>query len=151
MKKTQYTLLFALSAFFVLLNGCKSPEPAVPFADKIKRSYTASQVTEGSTVVYNSTGGTSTKPGYTNFLLDLSNPPVARYRALDGTLATGTYTTVGENQVVLSGLTPVLTSTNGTITFTVTDVGDGTTPTFTRVTPDQKTGNTINIYRLKTP
>lgn len=148
MKKTHYTLLIAISAFFVILAGCKPDAPAVPTADKIKRSYTASSVTEGSTVVYSSTGSTSTKPGYSQFLLDLSNPPTVRYRALDGTTFTGTYAIVGDTQIVLSGLTPAPTGGN-TITFTISDLGDGSTVTLTRTTPDPKTGNTLNVYKLK--
>ncbi len=58
MKKTYYTLFFALSAFFYILTGCKKEEPAVPVADRIKNSYVASSVQEGTTTVYTA-GGTS--------------------------------------------------------------------------------------------
>ncbi len=150
MKKIHYTLLLAFSAFFILLAGCKKPDAVIPTSDKVKRSYTASSVSENGTTVYSSTGSSSTKPGYSQFLLDLSSPPTARYRALDGTLFTGTYT-VTDTQIVLSGLTPVPTGTSGTITFTITDIGDGSAPTLTRTSADQKTGNSTNVYKLKTP
>ncbi len=148
MKKTQYTLLLALGVFFSILSACGTKAPAVvPVADRIKKSYTAESVTEGATVVYTRTG-TSTKPGYSQFLLDLSSPPTVRYRAIDGTLFTGTYAIVGDTQLVLSNLTPQPTGTTGTITFTISDLADGSV-TLTRTTADPKTGNTVNIFRVK--
>jgi hypothetical protein len=149
MKKTYYTLFFALSAFFYILTGCKKPEPVVPVADRIKNSYVASSVLEGSTTVYTAGGTSNTKPGYSLFRLDLSNPPAVRYTAADGTVFTGTYALANnDTQIVLSGLTPQPTGTNGTITFTISELADGTV-TLTRTTPDQKTGNTTNVYKLK--
>ena len=153
MKKTHYTLLLAFSAFFILLVGCKKPDPVVPTADKVKRSYTASSVSEGPSVVYSSTGSTSSKPNYSQFLLDLSSPPTVRYRTFDGILFTGTYT-VTDSQITLNNLTSPSgppTGTGGMIVFNISELGDGTTPTLTRITPDQKTGNTLNVYKLKTP
>lgn len=152
MKKTQYTLLITLSAFFYILTGCKKEEPAVPVADRIKNSYVAASVNEGTATVYTSGGTSNTKPGYSQFRLNLSNPPAVTYTAVDGTVFTGTYTVVGDNQIVLSGLTSSAgqpTGTNGTITFTISDLGDGSAPTLTRTTADPKTGNTTNVYKLR--
>ncbi|ARK10211.1 hypothetical protein [Fibrivirga algicola] len=148
MKKTQYTLLLALSTIFYVLTSCKGTEPAVPVADRIKNNYVAASVLEGSTTVYTSGGTSNTKPGYSQFRLNLSNPPAVTYTAVDGSVFTGTYTVVGDNQIVLSGLTPQPSGTNGTITFTITNLADGTV-TLTRTTPDQKTGNTTNVYNLR--
>jgi hypothetical protein len=149
MKKTQYTFLIALSTVFYILTGCKSDPPAVPVADRIKNSYVASSVTENGTTVYTAGGTANSKPGYSQFKLDLSNPPAARYTAADGTVFTGTYALANnDTQIVLSGLTPQPTGTNGTITFTISELADGTV-TLTRTTPDQKTGNTTNVYKLK--
>lgn len=151
MKKTQYTFLIALSTVFYILTGCKSDPPAVPVADRIKNSYVASSVQEGTTTVYTA-GGTSNIKNYSQFRLNLSNPPAVTYTAFDGTVFTGTYTVVGDNQIVLSGLKNGAgiepTSTNGTITFTISELADGTV-TLTRTTPDVKTGNTTNVYKLK--
>ncbi len=148
MKKTQYTLLIAITAFFYVITGCKKPEPAVPVADRIKNSYVAASVVEGPTTVYIAGGTSNFKPGYSQFRLNLSNPPAVTYTAVDGTVFTGTYTLVGDTQIVLSGLTPQPTGTNGTITFNISDLGDGTV-TLTRTTADQKTGNSTNVYKLK--
>ncbi|HEX9955803.1 MAG TPA: hypothetical protein VGA96_01060 [Fibrella sp.] len=152
MKKTQYTLLIALSAFFYILTGCKKPEPAVPVADRIKNSYVAASVMEGTTTVYTSGGASNSKPGYSQFRLNLSNPPAVTYTAVDGTVFTGTYAlTNNDTQIVLSGLTSTggaPTGTNGTITFAISELGDGTV-TLTRTTADQKTGNTTNVYKLR--
>ncbi|NID11331.1 hypothetical protein F7231_14240 [Fibrella aestuarina] len=114
----------------------------------MKNNYVAASVLEGSTTVYTSGGTSNTKPGYSQFRLNLSNPPAVTYTAVDGSVFTGTYTVVGDNQIVLSGLTPQPSGTNGTITFTITNLADGTV-TLTRTTPDQKTGNTTNVYNLR--
>ncbi|MEZ0487836.1 hypothetical protein [Fibrella aquatica] len=148
MKKTQYTLLLALSTVFYVLTGCGKKEPVVPVADRIKNNYVAASVLEGSTTVYTAGGASNTKPGYSQFRLNLASPPAVTYTALDGTVFTGTYAVVGDNQIVLSSLTPQPTGTNGTITFTISELADGTV-TLTRTTPDQKTGNTTNVYRLR--
>ncbi|MEZ0543084.1 hypothetical protein [Fibrella arboris] len=150
MKKTQYTLLLALSAIFYILTGCKSPAPAVPVADRIKNNYVAASVAEGSTTVYTAGGTSNTKPGYSQFRLNLSSPPAVTYTAVDGTVFTGTYALVGDSQIVLSGLTSSAGPLTGgnTITFNITNLADGTV-TLTRTTPDPKTGNTTNVYNLK--
>lgn len=147
MKKTQYTLLITLSAFFYILTGCKREEPAVPVADRIKNLYVAASVNEGATTVYTSGGASNTKPGYSQFRLNLSNPPAVTYTEVDGSVFTGTYTLVGDTQIVLNNLTPVPTGGNP-ITFNISNLADGTV-TLTRTTPNPKTGNTLNVYNLK--
>lgn len=148
MKKTQYTLLLALSTIFYVLTSCKPAEPAVPVADRVKNNYVAQSVTQDGTTVYTAGGTSNTKPGYSQFRLNLSNPPAVTYTAVDGSVFTGTYSVVGDTQIVLSGLTPQPTGTNGTISFNITNLADGTV-TLTRTTPDQKTGTTTNVYNLK--
>ena len=148
MKKTQYTLLIALLAVFYVFTGCKKEPVAIPVSERIKNNYVAASVLEGSTTVYTSGGTSNSKPGYSVFRIDLSNPPTVRITALDGTVSTGTYALIGDTQLVLSGLTPPPTTTNGTITFTISELGDGTV-TLTRTTPDAKTGNTLNVYKLR--
>ena len=148
MKKTQYTLLIALTAVFYVLTGCGKEPPAVPVSERIKNNYVAASVLEGSTTVYTAGGTSNTKPGYSAFRIDLSSPPAVRLTSVDGTVSTGTYAVVGDNQIVLSGLTPQPTGTNGTMTFTISELGDGTV-TLTRTTPDAKTGNTTNVYKLR--
>ncbi|RYF71654.1 MAG: hypothetical protein EOO39_13575 [Cytophagaceae bacterium] len=116
----------------------------------MKNAYIAQSVTEGSTTAYTAGGTSNTKPGYSQFRLNLSNPPAVTYTAVDGTVWTGTYTLVGDNQIVLSGLTGTAGPFTGsnTITFNITNLGDGTV-TLARTTPDPKTGNTLNVYNLK--
>ena len=148
MKKTQYTLLIALLTVFYVFTGCKKPPVVPPVSERIKNNYVAASVTEGGTTVYTSGGTSNSKPGYSAFRIDLSNPPAVRLVSVDGTISTGTYALVGETQLVLSGLNPAPTGTNGTITFTISELADGTV-TLTRTTPDAKTGNTTNVYKLR--
>ena len=148
MKKTHYTLLIALVAVLYVFTGCKKKPAVIPVSERIKVNYVAASVLENSTTVYTAGGASNTKPGYSVFRIDLSNPPAVRFVSLDGTISTGTYALVGETQLVLSGLTPAPTGTNGTITFTISEIGDGTV-TLTRTTPDAKTGNTTNVYKLR--
>lgn len=148
MKKTHYTLLIALVTVFYGLVGCGKEPAAVPVAERIKNNYVAASVLEGSTTVYTSGGASNSKPGYSAFRLNLSNPPAVSYTGPDGSVFTGTYALVGDSQIVLSGLTPQPTGTNGTITFTISELADGTV-TLTRTTPDAKTGNSTNTYKLR--
>lgn len=153
MKQTQYFLLVALSAFFSLLVSCSKPTPAPSTEELMRKRWTAKSVTENGTSVF--ANGTGTKPGYSQFVLDLSSGNTATLRTSDGTSGgtvstfVGTYTISG-NTLTLTGLTPQPTGTNGTITFTIGTISE-TEVTLTRTTPDPKTGNSTNVYVLKNP
>ena len=153
MKKPYYTFLIALCTLFYVLASCKPSTPAVPVSDQVKNNYVAASVNEGSATVYTSGSTSNIKPGYSQFRLNLSNPPAATFTTVDGITFTGTYSLSSDNsQIILTGLTSSAnqqpTGTNGTITFAISELADGTV-TLTRTTPDQKTGNTTNVYRLK--
>lgn len=154
MKLTVVASLFAGVIVLVFASGC-STTPQPPNAERLKRSYTLVSVIENGTVVYLEGAPSNIKPGYAQFSLDLSAPPTVRYRISDGTAGAdlttfaGTYRLQNENTLILEGLNPQPTGTNGTITFTVSDLIDGTSVTLTRTTSDQKTGNTMNVYKLR--
>ncbi len=143
MKKV--AILFVSIGLFAL--SCKTS--VVPVSEKIKKTWTAQTVKEGSAVVYTK-GGTSTKPGYSNFVLNLLIAPSVTLKDFDGNTFTGQYELVGDTQLVLKNLSPVPTGTGGTITFTINSVTD-TALDITRTTASQKTGGTINQYSLVNP
>jgi hypothetical protein len=138
------TLLVSLT-FFAL--SCKTK--VVPVSEKIKKTWTASVVKEGSATVYTK-GGTSTKPGYSSFTLNLLIAPSVTLKEFDGNTFTGQYELVGDTQLVLKNLTPVPTGTGGTITYTINSISDNELK-LTRTAASQKTGGTINEYSLVNP
>ena len=50
--------------------------------------------------------------------------------------------------LVLSNLTPQPTGTTGSVTFAISELADGSV-TLTRTTADPKTGNTVNVFKVK--
>lgn len=149
MKKTYLSALFSLLALITLFTGCKKPVE-VPVSDKIAKAWTARKVDENSTTVYTRGNATNVRPGYTNFRLDLSSKTSATYVEWDGNRFTGTWAVVGTDRLVLSGLTPQPTGSNGTIEFTIKNLSD-TEVMLTRTAASQKTGGTINVYTLTNP
>ncbi|GAB3027401.1 hypothetical protein [Spirosoma pulveris] len=154
MKTTLTSALLACFITLIIVSGC-STTPQPPNSDRLKRSYTLVSVIENGTVVYQEGAASNIKPGYGQFSLDLSVPPTVRYRISDGTsgadLTTfvGSYRLQNENTLILEGLNSQPTGTNGTITFTISDLIDGTSVTLTRTTSDPKAGNSMNVYRLR--
>jgi len=151
MKKTYLSALFCLLALATLFSGCKKT-PVVPVSDKIAKAWTARKVDENSTTVYTKGGTNNVRPGYSNFRLDLSSKTSATFVDFDGNRFTGTWSVPSDTRLVLTGLTPQPTGTNGTIEFTISGLDDaGTNVTLTRTAASQKTGGTINIYTLTNP
>jgi hypothetical protein len=147
MKTRLFTyLLFVVATAIVA--GCSKSTPA-PVSERIAKAWTAKIVNEGTATVYTK-GATSTKPGYSNFLIDLSKTPAVTYREFDGNTFTGTWSVPTDNQLVLTGLNPQPTGTNGTITFSIDNLSD-TELKLTRTSASQKTGNTSNAYTLSNP
>lgn len=144
MKK--FTILFVSIGLFAL--SCKTK--VVPVSEKIKKTWTANIVKEGSTVVYTKGAPTNLKAGYSSFVLNLLIAPSVTLKDFDGNTFTGQYELVGDTQLVLKNLNPVPTGSGGTITFTINSVTD-TALDITRTTASQKTGGTINNYALVNP
>jgi hypothetical protein len=151
MKKT-YSLalitLFVLSGW--LMAGCGQKEKTPSVAERIAKSWTAFKVDENTTTVFSRGGTTNVRPGYANWQLDLRSATSVTYKEWDGTSFTGTWSIVGENKLVLSGLTPQPTGSAGTIEFNISNLTE-TGLTLARTTTSQKTGGTINTYTLTNP
>lgn len=141
-----------VSALFciVVLTACPGKKPT-PVSERIAKIWTASSVAYDGTTVYNRTTTTNVVPGYSNFKLDLSSGSTVRYTEFDGNTFTGTWSVSSDGtQLILAGLTPQPTGTNGTITFTITSLSDSAL-SLTRTTTSQKTGGTTNTYTLSNP
>ncbi len=140
-------ILLVSFSFFAL--SCK--DKTVPVSEKIKKTWTANIVKEGSATVYTKgVAAATTKPGYSSFVLNLLIAPSVTLKDFDGNTFTGQYELVGDTQLVLKNLNPVPTGTGGTFTFTINSVTDNALD-ITRTTTSQKTGGTINQYMLVNP
>lgn len=146
MKRSTFIHFFALIAALTLFAGC-GKDKTPPVSERIAKRWTATKVEESNTVVYTKGGATNVRPGYANFLLDLSSPSSVTLKEFEGSSFTGTWEVQGENRLILKGLTPQPTNTNGTIEFTINSIND-TELVLTRTTANQKTGGTINKYTL---
>jgi hypothetical protein len=150
MKKTQYFLLIAVHALFLFVAGCKSPAPEPTAEERMKKTWTAQSVTENSTTVYTNGGTSNSKPGYSQFSLNLSSYPTVTLKTLDGQTFTGTAAVSADGKTLtLTNLTPAPTGGNSII-FTITNLTDNAV-TLTRTTPDPKVGNATVVYTLKNP
>ncbi|AFK02361.1 hypothetical protein Emtol_1212 [Emticicia oligotrophica DSM 17448] len=134
-----------VSLFSLAITSCK--DKTVPVSEKIKRSWAANIVKEGSTTVYTKGAASNTKPGYSSFTLNLLFAPNVTLKEADGNSFTGQYELIGDTKLVLKNLSPVPTGTGGTIEFTINSVTD-TALDITRTSASQKTGGTINNYNL---
>ncbi len=148
MKKSIILLLLAIS-FFACKKTATTPtvkEPTV--AEKIKKAWSANQVTEGSTVVYAKAGSNNIKAGYSKFKLDLSNASSAALTEFDGNTFTGTWEVSGTSTLILKGLNPQPTGTNGTIEYSISEASASVLK-LSRTTTNQKTGGTATAYVLE--
>ncbi|GAB3931586.1 hypothetical protein GCM10028804_44180 [Larkinella terrae] len=138
----------AVLAMFTVLVGC-SKSKTTPLSDRIKKNWTAQKVEENNVVVYTKGGTGNVKPGYSQYTLDLSNPPSVTIKQVDGFTSTGQYELQGDTKLILKNLSPVPTD-GPTIEFTIGTVTD-TSLEITRTTTDRKTGGTSNKYTLSNP
>ena len=152
MKKTYLSAFLCVLVLATLFVGCKKPVKIAPVADRIAKAWTARKVDENSTTVYTKGVASNVRPGYSNFRLDLSSKPNATLVDWDGNRFNGTWALSGDTKLILSGLTPQPTGTNGTIEFNISGLNDtGTEVVLTRTAASQKTGGTINVYTLTNP
>ncbi len=147
MKNNTLTLFLSTLIMIALLLGCKGKDPA-PVSERIAKAWTAQKVDENTATVYTK-GGTNVR-NYDKFRLDLSKSPTVTFTDFDGNTFTGQYSVPSDTRLVLTGLTPAPTGTNGTIEFTISNLTD-TGVTLARTTASQKTGNTTNVYTLTNP
>ena len=139
-------LLTSVVAFGIFVfSSCGTKVP--PVSERIKKVWIAQTVKENTTEVYNRSGS-STKPGYSTYKLDLSAAPAVTLKDIDGGTYTGTYS-VTATSLSITGLTPQPTGTGGSLTFTITSLADdASTLVLTATQPYPKTGNTTNVYSL---
>jgi len=148
MKNNTLTLCLSTLVMVAVLLGCKGNSPA-PVSERIAKTWTAQKVDENSATVYTK-GSTANVRNYDKFRLDLSKSPTVSFTDFDGNTFTGQYSVPSDTRLVLTGLTPSPTGTNGTIEFTISGLTD-TGVTLARTTASQKTGNTTNAYTLTNP
>jgi len=148
MKNNTLTLFLSTLVVVALLFGCGGKTPA-PVSERIAKAWTAQKVDENVATVYTK-GGTANVRNYDKFRLDLSKAPTVSFTDFDGNTFTGQYSVPSDTRLVLTGLTPSPTGTNGTIEFTISGLTDNGV-TLAREGNSQKTGNTKNIYTLTNP
>jgi hypothetical protein len=142
--KPIYFALLLVSLTFFMACG----DEVAPVSERIAKVWTAASVKEGSTEVYKVGATTNTKPGYASYRLDLSTPPSVTIKDVDGGNYSGKYTIIGDKTLSITGLSPEPTGTGGTLEFTITTLDDASLIlTATKSYP--KTGNTLNVYTLK--
>lgn len=146
MKKhlTNIALLLAIG----LISSCK--ETPKPLAEQIGKVWSAQTVREGSTVVYTKGAANNSKPAYDRFRLDLSSPTTVRLTEFDGTAFSGAWELVNDKTLILKGLSPQPTGTNGTLEYSV-QAASTTELKLSRMAASLKTGGTVNDYSLITP
>jgi hypothetical protein len=150
MRKNAFLSFLSMLAITGILLGCGG-DKTPPLSERIAKAWTARIVTENNTMVYTRGGTSNVRPTYSNFKLDLSSAPTARYTAYDGNTFVGQYSVQDNPQTLtLTNLQPSPTGTNGTISFTISSISD-TELVLTRNSADQKTGNSTNVYTLSNP
>lgn len=141
-----------LSLLAITLFSCKkstTPTPTVvSIAEKITKTWIANQVTEGNSVVYAKTGSGNIKTGYSKFNLDLSSKASATLTEFDGNSFTGTWEVVGDKTLILKGLNPQPTDTNGSIEYSISEASASVLK-LTRNTTSSKTGGVSVAYVLE--
>ena len=152
MKKTA-TLGWALFSVLLvgILTGCTDHRNASPSVlAQIAQSFTLRSVDENGVTVYTRGSATNIRPGYSKFLLDLSKPPIATYREFDAnTFTAANWQVIDDKRLILSGLMPQPSGSNGTLEFTINSIS-ATELVLTTATVSQKTGGLTNRYTLTT-
>ncbi|QIP12715.1 hypothetical protein G8759_08795 [Spirosoma aureum] len=142
--KKQLCLLLVLACF----GGCR-PKSVAPITNQISKIWKANMVTEANVLVFTLGTTTNIKPGYSNFVLDLSQADKASLTDVDGRLTTGTWTVSTDNKrLILNNLTPKPSNTGGIIEYYILTAPDGSSLKLERTADSRKTGNTVNQYDL---
>jgi len=148
--KRKYTLLWSIMLVLtIVVAGCKKSSTK-PVSERIAKNWTAESVKEGTVVVYTRGGASNIQAKYSNFKLALSSTGTVVYTEFDNNTFNGTWALDGESTLILSGLTPQPSGSNGTIRFTISSLDDSKV-VLTRIDASPKTGNTVNQYTLSNP
>lgn len=148
MKKTTLIAFVAVLGLFIVLTGCGKSK-VKPLSERIAKNWSAQKVEENNVVVYTKGGATNVKPAYSQYSLDLSNPPTVVIKQVDGFTSTGQYELQGDTKLILKNLSPAPTD-GPTIEYTIGSATDNSLE-ITRTTADRKTGGTTNKYTLANP
>ncbi|MFC5412826.1 hypothetical protein ACFPMF_26110 [Larkinella bovis] len=148
MKKNTLIAFVTVLGLFVMLTGC-SKSKVKPLSERIAKNWSAQKVEENNVVVYTKGGTGNVRPGYSQYALDLSNPPTVVITQVDGFKSTGQYEVQGDTKLILKNLSPAPTD-GPTIEFTINSSSDNALE-ITRTTADRKTGGTTNKYTLSNP
>ncbi|GAB3247382.1 hypothetical protein GCM10027347_02950 [Larkinella harenae] len=138
----------AVLGIVTILTGCKQNK-VKPMSERIAKAWTAQKVEENNVVVYTKGGTSNVRPGYSQYSLDLSNPPAVVIKQVDGFTSTGQYEVQGDTKLILKNLSPAPTD-GATIEFNIGSATDNSLE-ITRTTADRKTGGTTNKYTLSNP
>lgn len=147
-----YFLRCTVLALLAVLSGCGgSKETAKPLSDRIRQVWMVNVAKENSVIVYTKNGTGNVKPGYAQFRLDLSDTQqqTVRLTETDNVTLVGTWALSADNtKLILSGLTPQPTGSNGTLDYTVDGDASETILNLNRSSQNLKTGSTNSRYEL---
>ena len=145
MKKT-IAVLSIVALFCLSSISCKKE---LTTQERIAKVWVARIVKENSNTVYSSGSPNNIKPAYSGYRLNLSSPPTASITEFDGQTYTGTYSVQGDSKIVISGISPEPTGTNGVLEFNINSLSEDNTELVLQLsTLYPKTGNTTNVYTL---
>lgn len=139
----------SLAALLMTILVISCDHRAEPTSSLIMKVFTVRSVDENGTTVFTRGGANNIRPGYSTFMLDLSDANNVILREFDGTVFKGQWVIPNNNQLNLVNLTPQPSGTNGTIEFTINSI-TSTELVLTRKSASQKTGGLIVKYTLTT-
>ncbi|WP_128547958.1 hypothetical protein [Larkinella soli] len=145
MKRNTFIGFLTVLCLLTVLTGCNKNK-VKPLSDRIAKKWTAQKVEENNVVVYTKGASGNVKPGYSQFLLDLSSNPTAVLTQVDNFTSTGQYELQNDTRLILRSLNPAPTD-GPTIEYTINSSSDNEL-VITRTTADRKTGGTTNKYSL---
>jgi hypothetical protein len=146
MKKINFLLLAFILLGTLQITSCKKKnDPKAP-AELIQKSWTAKEVKENGTKVFEA-GGTSNPVDYSKFKLEFLNATDVRLTELDNTVFNGKWALNGTT-LSLTQLSPEPTATAGKIDYINVSVTD-TELKITRSGTNPKTGSNNTEYVLR--
>jgi hypothetical protein len=143
-----------LLAFVLVVSSCSKSTPEPTVKEKLQRVWTASSVKWDADQVYAKTG-TSSRPGYSQFKLDLSNATAAAMTDFDGNSFSGTWSLSSDDKTLtlsgLSGANGAPTGSGGKIEFSVIGTVSTTAVNLKTVAPQVKATSKIVDLNLVNP
>lgn len=141
--KTRAIIQLLMGMTVGLLSQCKAPVPG----PDLNRSWKASEVKEGTVIVYREGSLSNIYPGYNQFKMAFQDDKVT-YTEFTGDTFSGTWELTNNNQTLtFRNLTPEPYGTNGVVDFTL--IRWSTTQLLLRRnTLNPKTGDQVNEYTL---